>query len=479
MNYLFSKKKSKYLLFLGITFDLIVDEENKRKRLFIMDSEKEIIKIVENFVYGIISIQRFNIETAENSKSHFEIRYKRDPSLYALDIAFRRKIAGQELTEADKMHKNFSKIKLCFDNIEVKEEEGRYLIESKHSLVKSLLKKQSKQSELIYRSKVQSQRLVVANLVSSLETLLTSLTEYVLLNVYRNLSSIKGVTLDLNEIDSFENIIDIKKYAIHKYLNGKKYESFKKWFKDFVEICIAKDFLDKDNGKELNGYVETIFEIFLRRNLITHNDGVVNEIYLEKVSKKYIVGIKKGDAISVNDDYLKESARNILQFGILFISYTLFKKGLYKNNKIIEIIEDLGIELYQIGEYKAGQYLFQSLDLFYSKRGNYEDNPTTFLAKYNYWLGDKLSNSNVPFKYNLEVESYYESTKNSDWFEEQFEIAILSLKEDKEKFIAKSLEYLESIKEEKYIFNVLNWPVFDLIREEESFIEFERTLYYT
>ncbi|NTM28285.1 hypothetical protein HQ710_13755, partial [Enterococcus faecium] len=319
MNYLFSKKKSKYLLFLGITFDLIVDEENKRKRLFIMDSEKEIIKIVENFVYGIISIQRFNIETAENSKSHFEIRYKRDPSLYALDIAFRRKIAGQELTEADKKHKNFSKIKLCFDNIEVKEEEGSYLIGSKHGLVKSLLKKQSKQSELIYRSKVQSQRLVVANLVSSLETLLTSLTEYVLLNVYRNLSSIKGVTLDLNEIDSFENIIDIKKYAIHKDLNGKKYESFKKWFKDFVEICIAKDFLDKDNGKELNDYVETIFEIFLRRNLITHNDGVVNEIYLEKVSKKYIVEIKKGDAISVNDDYLKESARNILQFGILFI----------------------------------------------------------------------------------------------------------------------------------------------------------------
>ncbi|NTM28115.1 hypothetical protein HQ710_12755, partial [Enterococcus faecium] len=137
------------------------------------------------------------------------------------------------------------------------------------------------------------------------------------------------------------------------------------------------------------------------------------------------------------------------------------------------------IELYQIGEYKAGQYLFQSLDLFYSKKGNYEDNPSTFLAKYNYWLGDKLSNSNVPFKYNLEVESYYESTKNSDWFEEQFELAILSLKEDKEKFIAKSLEYLESIKEEKYIFNVLNWPVFDLIREEESFIEFEKTLYYT
>ncbi|WP_270785113.1 hypothetical protein, partial [Enterococcus faecium] len=124
----------------------ITSVASNKKKTFL--SEKEIIKIVENFVYGIISIQRFNIETAENSKSHFEIRYKRDPSLYALDIAFRRKIAGQELTEADKKHKNFSKIKLCFDNIEVKEEEGRYLIESKHSLVKSLLKKQSKQSEL-------------------------------------------------------------------------------------------------------------------------------------------------------------------------------------------------------------------------------------------------------------------------------------------------------------------------------------------
>ncbi|MDA3976106.1 hypothetical protein [Enterococcus thailandicus] len=444
-----------------------------------MDSEKEIIKIIENFVYGIISIQRFNIETAESSNSHFEIRYKRDPSLSALDIALRRKIDGQELTEADKNHKNFSKIKLCFDNVEVREEEGNYIVRSKHGLVKNLLEKQRKQRELIYRSKVQSQRLVVANLVSGLENLLTSLTEYVLLNVYHNLSSIKGVTLNLNEIESFENITEIKKYAIHKYLNDKKYESFKKWFKDFVEICIGKDFLNKDNGKELNSYIETIFEIFLRRNLITHNDGVVNEIYLEKVDKKYIDGIKKGDDISVNDDYLKESARNILHFGILFVSYTLFKKRLYKNSEIIGIIESLGIELYQIGEYKAGQYLFQSLDLFYSNKGNYEDNQSTFLAKYNYWLGEKLANSNEPFKYNLEVEEYYESTKNLDWFEDQFEIAILSLKEDKEKFIAKSIDYLESFKEEKYIFNMLNWPVFDLIREEETFIEFEKTLYYT
>lgn len=444
-----------------------------------MNTEKEIITIIENFVYGIISIQRFNIETAENSKPHFVITYKRDPSLSALDIALRRKFDGHELTEVDKKHEDYSKIKLCFDNVEIIEEEGNYIIKSNHGLVKSLLEKQRKQRELIYRSKVQSQRLVVANLVSCLENLLTSLTEYVLLNVYQNLSSIKGVTLNLNEIDSFENIKDIKKYAIHKYLNDKKYESFKKWFKDFVEICIAKDFLNKDNGKELNSYVETIFEIFLRRNLITHNDGVVNEIYLEKVDKNYLTGIKKGDTISVNDDYLKESARNILQFGILFISYTLFKKRLYRNSEIIDIIEGLGIELYQIGEYKAGQYLFQSLDLFFSNKKNFEDNQLTFLAKYNYWLGERLANSIAPFKYDSDVEKYYESFKNSEWFDEQFEIGILSLKEDKEKFIAKSIEYLESLKEEKYIFSMLNWPVFDLIREEEAFIEFEKNLYYT
>ncbi|EOH60545.1 hypothetical protein [Enterococcus mundtii] len=213
--------------------------------------------------------------------------------------------------------------------------------------------------------------------------------------------------------------------------------------------------------------------------MITHNDGVVNEIYLEKVDKNYLTGIKKGNTISVNDDYLKESARNILQFGILFISYTLFKKRLYRNSEIIDIIEGLGIELYQIGEYKAGQYLFQSLDLFFSNKKNFEDNKLTFLAKYNYWLGERLANNIAPFKYDSDVEKYYESFKNSEWFDELFEIGILSLKEDKEKFIAKSIEYLESLKDEKYIFSMLNWPVFDLIRAEEAFIEFEKNLYYT
>ena len=69
---------------------------------------------------------------------------------------------------------------------------------------------------------------------------------------------------------------------------------------------------------------ERLIEVFQRRNILVHNKGIVNSIYLSKVSGKYKNEVKKGYPVFLDRQYL-ESAINDLELNFSLIAFELWK----------------------------------------------------------------------------------------------------------------------------------------------------------
>ncbi len=71
----------------------------------------------------------------------------------------------------------------------------------------------------------------------------------------------------------------------------------------------------------LDAYLDTLTEISQRRNLIVHNNGVVNRTYLSKVPQEYIEEhqIKEGRGLGVSGDYLASAIDHIHLCGVFLI----------------------------------------------------------------------------------------------------------------------------------------------------------------
>jgi hypothetical protein len=85
--------------------------------------------------------------------------------------------------------------------------------------------------------------------------------------------------------------------VILKQLNELKYEHLRKWF-EAVNKTVKLDCPTKDE-------IDALAEIKAARDILEHNAGVVNKIYLRKAGEKSRYGI--GDHIEIEDVYHLES----------------------------------------------------------------------------------------------------------------------------------------------------------------------------
>ncbi len=89
--------------------------------------------------------------------------------------------------------------------------------------------------------------------------------------------------------------------VILRQLNELKYEHLHKWFAA-VNKAVKLDCPTEDE-------IDTLAEIKAARDILEHNAGVVNEIYLRKAGKKTRYGV--GDHVEIEDIYHLESWRLI------------------------------------------------------------------------------------------------------------------------------------------------------------------------
>lgn len=262
-----------------------------------------------------------------------------------------------------------------------------------------------------------------------------------------NAAGIKKKTLTLEELKSFGTVEDAEKYLIDSKIEGILRSSFSDW----VEV------LKTELGLGL-GYLDTfsneLIEIYQRRNLFVHNGGVVNSIYLSKVSdSKYSIG----DQLNVTDNYLDNSIDKI---HVLFslIACELWKKDQPNDDERADFLMELSYNYL-----KNNKWVIAKLpNTFLTKDAKLPTIPKSY-AQLNCWLCDKRVNGLSNIKSELEKQDYSDKSI-------VIQLALSALKEDENQFFSLLPKAINS--EELHVEYLFDFPILEEMRKTESFSKF-------
>lgn len=183
---------------------------------------------------------------------------------------------------------------------------------------------------------------VLLSIVATFDAHLSSLAKFVLKS--QPLSSLgKGKQISVGDILKFEdfddlksNIIEEEVYSLMFESHGSQAERIEKFFN--IEI--------RDKFPEWGSFIE----IFERRNLVAHGEGIVNSIYVKSLKRNLIeldsdFCLKFGQDVEVDRSYLQKSLDILLHF-LFLTSWTIWvkkEKGdfLRAYNRANEICYDL------------------------------------------------------------------------------------------------------------------------------------------
>lgn len=97
---------------------------------------------------------------------------------------------------------------------------------------------------------------------------------------------IKEKYFSLDDLKKFKTVKDARTYLIESEVEKILRQSLEEWLKIFKErFKLTASYLTENQEK--------LVEIFQRRNIIVHNGGIVNSIYLSKVSSEFTKKIKR------------------------------------------------------------------------------------------------------------------------------------------------------------------------------------------
>ena len=147
-------------------------------------------------------------------------------------------------------------------------------------------------------------------------------------------------SLKLSELQTFSSVQEAIAYLATQEAEAVQRGSFDDKLKHFGKQLSI-------DLKPLASYRDEISEIALRRNLLTHNQGIVNKTYLTQAPRNYIKreGLRLGQRLEVTESYLSGAVDLIYLYGFILLQqcwrkwekqnslqadYTLFYKGIYQ-----------------------------------------------------------------------------------------------------------------------------------------------------
>lgn len=186
---------------------------------------------------------------------------------------------------------------------------------------------------------------------------------------------------------------DFKQFVIEKQIEKLSYDVI-----ESIEKLVRKLKLDDFYFKENGDLVKEFYEVYYRRNVIIHNAGKVNQLYLIK-TKQTEEDVKIGTKLELTDEYIKHAEDICNDYGCMI--YAMFGKILSS--------EDKKEYYYYLAEYALSQ----------SKLKHWED------SKFNFELLKRFDNSLSAqcYEYNLEIlnckkhlgdKSYLKDVSNMD-----------------------------------------------------------------
>lgn len=260
-------------------------------------------------------------------------------------------------------------------------------------------------------------------------------------------AGIRDRSLTLSELQSIGTIEEAKSYLIDLRIEEVLRGSFSDWVNFLkTQLKLSMGYLSDEENY--------LIEIYQRRNLLVHNGGVVNKIYLTKVSESVRAKLEIGKAISVSQEYLDESITRFERFFFL-ACLELWKKLLPQDRERSQVLIDLTYKNLCNERWKIAESL--SYFLMNDKQLPEIDR---LIGQINYWQSLKWQNRFEEIRKEVQTTDF--SAKD-----ERFLLAKAALLDDEELFF----ELLPiALKTDKLTENDLrNWPLFQGIRKGDTF----------
>ena len=267
------------------------------------------------------------------------------------------------------------------------------------------------------------------------------------------------------------NIIFDKKFfgIINKDVSvGKiwEYSSKEELLKDCVEDTISDlmrkthkdqiEWIQKNFSIDLiNSFTEwkTVFLFFEVRNIIVHNDGIVNHIFIHTLNKNGISTeeYNLGDKIFLDIDFIVKSIRTLIDFSVYLFS--LLMQKLYKNYE--EIDSQINGIIYKLLCDKNYGQVISIVDNILKSNQNHTSE-YMFIFTINKCIALKNRHNN----------GYVKILENLDWSncEAHYRIAKEVLLDNNKE----ASDMMEKMDKDNMVYNYLEWPLFkDFIKTEE------------
>lgn len=256
--------------------------------------------------------------------------------------------------------------------------------------------------------------------------------------------------LSLKEIEKFESQEELIKYCI----DSKVDELFRKSHREQIE-WIEKNF----NIDILNSFKrrEQVFLFFEMRNLIVHNDGIINRIFIENTKKSQLKNtpiLGKEFIITLGD--INQYTHNLFDFAIYIFSILMGK--IYPKLTDCEDIDVFTISnIYDLLVEKEYDWVIQIADHCLQKNQKHTDSDRLMI----------LLNKCIALKH-LNKGQYLDIINNEDWSncKDLFLLAKCSLTEK----YSEAVTYMKRLGSgEEQLTGYVKWPLFDWFRGTKEF----------
>lgn len=442
-----------------------------------MELEEKYVSLLQTFLMDITLFTKMNVNmmplTIVNFKDTFRI----------MDIkkAIAIKIKGDENRSDD------SQLNKIVDDLEIEESEENHktTISSKNPVVQNLIETMKKEDITIKKWDFYGRGFLITNLTNTIESTLVTLSSWAIKNFNLESNGYLNRSVKITDLDKFADIDEVKEYALSRYINDLTYKGAEEWIGALAKI-VDPGIKNKPQYKE---NIDRVKELYLRRNIIIHNNGKVNDQYIDKIPKslKENFPYKKDEVIEITDQYIDEMFKFSTSIILLFFS-NLFIKVIEKiqddkerTEKFLWDLNNVTIDLFNNGFYKEGRYIYNE----FGKKSQEvlgEKEQVTYFLQYNSFLGQTLSNE---INFNA-IERFFNYFEDADWWNESNreykEISKNSLLKSREKFTEYALNKAEKLQagndqDKKMLTKMLDWPLFILANKNNEWTKFIDNLY--
>lgn len=265
-----------------------------------------------------------------------------------------------------------------------------------------------------------------------------------LINKYPN-AYLHDKTITYAELMAMDSDIkDVKERFLEKEIE----EIMRQPLSDWYDIFITRHRAEFDS-KSID--FVNFKEIYYRRNLVVHNQSIVNDVYLSNIA----TSLKKGDRVEVDKEYLKEAFK--LTEIVLCDTFWGLKKASSAPQELQESLFDIGFRHMLNKEWELSEHIYSLL-----KEEKEQSEADRICCIINYWIS--IKNQDRIEEIIQEIQNFDISARSG-----QFKVAKYALLDDFE-MVSETLENV--IGNEIPASFVEQWPLFLQYRETENYIQF-------